>query len=252
MPTLGYLRPETLSKGSHQVNDSATPNGRPRITVATTSIALGLLALLALLAYPASSASAHDYSPGAAPYTYLPGPNGTYLIASSSLSANVALSDASGHFTARTGFSRVLVPSGSVSCGLAVSCTLYDIQATTLDWAPSCTVPTVASGFWAATHISAGSYNNANCMLGSTSAPVFVIAMKTSAIPNTWYAYQHVVRHELSHALGLPEATFACHTHPGITSNLPLMNNSPCASPYYNYYLTDAEKNAIISRSGWQ
>lgn len=210
-----------------------------------------ILAVLAVALLPATGVRA-DYTPASAPYIYNVGPNGTYLIASSSLpSSFMALSDATGHFAARTGFSRVLIPNGSVDCGLTVGCTLFDIHLTSLDWAPSCTVRDVGSANWAATFISAGTYNNSGCMLGSTSAVVFLVGMNTVNIQNDWYGYQHVVRHEVSHALGLGDTAFACYTQSGITGYLPLMNNGPCPGPYRNFYLTDNETNAIVSRNGW-
>jgi hypothetical protein len=70
------------------------------------------LGLLAMLVFPPSQATA-DYSPGPSSYyTYtsgvaVVGPNGTWMLASSSLNSSyMALSDASGHFSARTIISR--------------------------------------------------------------------------------------------------------------------------------------------------
>jgi hypothetical protein len=137
---------------------------------------------------------------------------------------------------------------GSVDCGLYVSCTLYDIQGTSLDWA-GCTVPTVGGGNWAAIYISADDYSNIECDLGSYSNPVFVVAVNTSNVQNDWYGYQHMVRHEVSHALGLPDTSHTCWTESGIYSRLPLMNNGPCAGPQRNYYLTNSEAAAIVSRN---
>lgn len=221
-----------------------------------TMLAVGVVVLL-----PPASARA-DYSPTYSSY-YLfnsalkVGPNGTYMIASSALpSSYMALSDVQGHYTARTGFSRVLVPSGGVDCGYTVGCVAFDVPSTTMDWWPACTTPAVATGYWAQTFVSLGSvYNNTGCSgLGTTTSPLFIVSMNTSSIPSSWYAYQHVTRHEIGHALALGEASgtgSSCSWDSSLGVYLPLMNNGPCPSPYYNDYLTDNEVSAIVSWNGW-
>lgn len=191
------------------------------------SLSLALAALIALAAFavlPPASALA-DYSPTQSSYyaTYgiTVGPNGTYMIASSALSSSwMALSDVQGHYTLRTGFSRVLVPSGPVDCGYTVGCVAFDVQNTTTDWWPACTTNSVTSGFWATTFVALGGvYNNTNCSgLGNVTEPLFIVAMNPSSIPTNWYAYQHVVRHEIGHALSLGEASgpgSSCYTETG-------------------------------------
>lgn len=182
------------------------------------------------------------------------GSNGTLLLRSSALSSNLSLSDIAGHYSAATGFSRVSVPSGGADCGYSDGCIMFDIRQTSNDWWPSCTTPDVYQPTnWATIYVGSGSYNNTNCYgLGSDYAPVWVVAIHIGNVPNNWYAYQHVGRHEVGHALALGEAGHSCWSSSGVY--YPLMNNGPAASacgPAQNAYLTPNEVSAIISRNGW-
>lgn len=234
----------------YQIESRARPlmGGRPLIAV--------LLAFAMLLLLPTGAAKA-DYTPNSvwyySNYGISVGPNGTWMLASSSLpSSYMALSDASRHFSARTGFSRVLVPTGTTDCGNTQGCVLFDKHQTSLDWAPSCTVPTLASGVWAATYVSSGSIDNSGCAgIGSNYAPVWIVPVNVNNVQNDWYGYQHMVRHEVTHALGLDDTSTTCYTQSGVTGYLPLMNNGPCSGPYRNFYLTNNEVSGIISRNGW-
>lgn len=181
------------------------------------------------------------------------GPNGTLLLKSSALSSNLSLSDIAGHYSSATGFSRVIVPSRSADCGYTDGCVMFDVMQTSNDWWTSCTTPDAGSGNWAAIFVGAGVFNNTNCSgLGSDYAPVWVVAINPGNVPNNWYAYQHVGRHEVGHALAMGEAGHSCWSSSGLY--YPLMNNGPAASacgPAQNAYLTPNEVSAIISRNGW-
>lgn len=243
---------------------------RPCVSVASSAarIKRSLLLITAMwaaigfaLLYPATS-QAHDadYSVTSSSYyifnTALKvGPNGTLLLKRSSLSSNLDLSDLSGHYTAATGFSRVLVPTGGADCGYTDGCVMFDVRSTSNDWWPSCTTRDVSdpSSNWATIYVGAGAHNNTNCAgVGSDYTPVWVVAIHTGNTPNTWYAYQHLGRHEVGHALAMGEAGHSCWgTYPYY---YPLMNNGPAASacgPAMNVYLTSNEVSAIISRNGW-
>ena len=226
------------------------------------SIGLRLAVLVAALAFGLATSSSGalaytDYSPGESSYyqashALTVGPNGVWMRGASGLNGYLALSDASGHYSVRTGFSRVLFDgSGTASCGTSDGCAFFDEQSTSLDWNTSCTVPNVSSGYWATLYVSADAYDNSGCSgLGSNYAPVWVIALNSSNIPNNYYAWQHMVRHEMGHALSLHEASKSCEWDSGLGLYVPLMNNSPCSNPY-NYWLTNNEVSAIISRNGW-
>jgi hypothetical protein len=227
--------------------------------MATTLAALTVIwaAIGVALIHPATS-QAHDADytvTNSSYYTYdsdlIVGPNGTLLLKSSSLSSYLDLSEISGHYTSATGYSRVNVPSGSADCGYSDGCVMYDIRQTTNDWWPSCTTPDTSA--WATIYVGATSYNNTGCTgLGSDYAPVWVVAINTGAVLDNWYAYQHVGRHEVGHALGMGEAGHSCWSDSGIY--YPLMNNNPNVSACgyaHNAYLTPHEVSAIISRNGW-
>ena len=202
--------------------------------------------------------AAADYSPGYSSYLiYDPalvvGPNGTLLLKSSALSSDLALSDIQSHYTAATGYSRVVVPSGNADCGYADGCVFFDVKQTQFEWWPACTTNNTSSaGDWATLYVAADAWNNTNCNgLGSDYAPVWVAAVNPSNVQNGWYGYQHLGRHEVGHALGMDEAGVSCWTESRITGYLPLMNNGPCPGPYRNIYLTSNEIAAIIARNGW-
>ena len=102
-----------------------------------------VLGVASLLGLPYTETHA-DHAPGPSSYysyntALIVGPNGTWLLGSSGLPATyLALSDASNHFSARTGYSRVLVgPTPNYTCGYSYGCIFFDERSTVFDWAPS-------------------------------------------------------------------------------------------------------------------
>jgi hypothetical protein len=190
-------------------------------------------------------------------YTYNPalvvGPNGTLLLKSGDLSSYLDLSEVSGHYASATGYNRVSVPSGTADCGYADGCVMFDVHNTTNDWWPSCTTESVSAGYWAETRVAlAGALNNTGCSGLGAQSIVWIVGVNPSNVPNNWWAYQHVGRHEAGHALGMNEAGHSCWSDSGLY--YPLMNNNPnvAACGYaHNVYLTPHEVSAVISLNGW-
>ena len=211
-----------------------------------------ILLLIGVATLPVSRASAHDsdYYPGDvwmdSLYGIQVGPNGTYLENNSVTYLDI--SEVAGHYNVATGFSRILT-GGSANCGVYDGCVYYDVQGTSLDWNSSCTVPTVAPGYWAETRVQTGSFNNTGCNIGGSNyAPIWLIPINTTSVGSGWYYNQHVGRHELGHALTLDDASHSCWSESGYY--YPLMNNGPCTNAY-NAYLTPHEISTLVSRNGW-
>jgi len=214
---------------------------------------LGVTVSVVLLAVAASNASGRaeataDYTPSTAGYTYGVGayawvaePSGTVL----------DISGAVATWNGWIGSTRLFAGSTS-GCGSSISCIVFANDGTTVTInGTSCAVPQATSGAWATAYIEAGGYKNITCGIGTTTYPLFVVALDDE---RTFNATQklHIVRHEMAHGMRLWDENHTCWTS-GATY-YPLLNNGTfgtCASYPNNTVATTGEINKAKSLNGW-
>lgn len=182
-----------------------------------------------------------DYSPPPGPFQHVVGAGGAQVQNQGTV---LNASDAIGSWNSWTGKSKL---SSGTSC--AAVCIIYANSGATLYYT-SCVVPYPASGSWADARVAAGtSENNLGCTyLGTDAYPIFVVNYYSA--PSN--GYLHVERHELGHALGLPDTSTACWAW--WVGYQPLMNNGTfrtCSAFPDNYTASANEVSAVISRNGW-
>lgn len=205
------------------------------LPVVAAAAVLGLVSIGPVLA---------DYTPPAAPFASRIGPNGA-IVQNQGTPLNA--SDAVSAWNTWTARSRLTL--GTSGCGTTIACIIYANSGATLYYT-ACVLPTVPSGYWAATYVAANGYENtAGCTsLGSQATPIFVVAYRSAPSGG----YLHVQRHELGHALALNDTSTACWPVYGWYS--PLMNNGTygtCPAYPNNVTASPNEIGAVISRNNW-
>lgn len=184
-----------------------------------------------------------DYTPAPAPFISRVGTAGTLV---QDQNTNLDPADAMNRWNAWT--ARSYLSMGTAGCGSTTSCISYANSGAQLYYT-SCYVPTTS--YYASTYVAAGTYENTmGCpSVGSYTNPVFVVSFNNSTTPA--YAYYHVQRHEMGHALALGDATVSCWY---ASTWYPLMNNGTtysCGGYGYNWSGTTNEINAVTTRNGW-
>jgi hypothetical protein len=172
------------------------------------------------------------------------GPAGGYVM---NQGTSMSHTDPVNAWNSWTGTSKLSV--GTTGCGVVRSCAIYAWEGATI-WGTSCVVPSTGSA-WALAFISADSYTNlpSGCDLGTTTYPVFVIAVDSS-ISFTEVQKQHIRLHELGHALRLGDTTVSCWFD---VVWWPLLknNSTSCSAFPQNATATANEAQAAKDWNGW-
>jgi hypothetical protein len=193
-----------------------------------------------------------DYTPSDPPYEYGVGSGGAKVQDQGTV---LDESDAAAAWNIWTSTSKLSL--GTSGCGSTTSCIIYANDGATLT-NTSCVIPQVPDGAWAVAHILAGSYRSipsSDCNLGSSTYPIFVVAIDDEGSWSSSDKKLHVARHEVGHALMLGDTSQSCWDEWGYL--LPLMHNSSanCSSGGLsfpqNYSATYNEALYAVIRNDW-